>query len=266
MAFRTSNPALSAFEKSTEEAGWAAAQQSLDAPAYRGRVAGDDTMTVNGVAGAAGALIVLVIAAAFFGWNAVEVGPNGDVSLPAWAILTALGGFGIAILTIFKPALARFTSPVYALLEGAFLGAISHAYNAQYEGIVVNAVGLTIGVFVVMLLLYVTRAIRVTDRLRSGIVAATGAVMLVYLVSFVVHLFGGEMPLLHDASLLGIGISLFIVGLAAFNLLLDFDLVEKGVEAGAPRHMEWFAAFGLLVTLVWLYLELLRLLSKLQRR
>ncbi|MDP1821021.1 MAG: Bax inhibitor-1/YccA family protein [Acidimicrobiales bacterium] len=264
---RSSNPALNekAFERAGTETGWAAATEAYAAPAYRGPVAGDDTMTLNGVAWASGALIVLVMAAGVFGWSSSSSSPD-ELAIPGWLPIVAIGGLGVAILTIFKPHLARFTAPVYAILEGALLGAISKLYNDQYDGIVVQAIGLTVGVFLVMLFLFSTRIIRVTEKLRAGIVAATLGVMLVYVVSMVVNLFGGELPLLHDSSALGIGISLLIVGIAAFNLLLDFDFVEKGVEAGAPKHLEWYAAFGLLVTLIWLYLELLRLLAKLQSR
>jgi uncharacterized YccA/Bax inhibitor family protein len=180
--------------------------------------------------------------------------------------LVVFGALGVALLTIFKPNLARFTAPVYALLEGAFLGAISAAYNAAFDGIVLQAIGLTIGVFAVMLFLFATRIIAVTDKLRMGIVAATGAVLLMYLVNMVLSLFNSSVPFLHNSSLVGIAISLVIVAVAAFNLLLDFDFVERGVAAGAPKQTEWYAAFGLLVTIVWLYLEVLRLLSKLQGR
>ena len=139
-------------------------------------------------------------------------------------------------------------------------------YNSVYDGIVVQAVSLTIGVFAMMLFLFATRIIKVTDKLRMGIVAATGAVFLVYLFNMILSLFDASIPFLHDSSLLGIGISLVIVAVAAFNLLLDFDFVERGVAAGAPRKIEWYAAFGLVVTIVWLYLELLRLLGRLQGR
>ena len=269
---RSSNPALNekVFQRAgtgvaETEAGWAAAEQAYQAPAYRGPVAGDDTMTLNGVAWSSAALIVLVIAAGVFGWNSAEASAT-RVEIPGWLPFVLFGGLGVAVLTIFKPNLARFTAPIYALLQGALLGAISKLYNDQYDGIVVQAVGLTVGVFLVMLFLYATRVIRVTDRLRMGIVAATGGILLVYVASMVLRLFGAEMPFLHDSGPMGIGISLVIVGVAAFNLLLDFDFVERGVEAGAPSRMEWYAAFGLLVTLVWLYLELLRLLAKLQSR
>ena len=270
---RNSNPALNekAFQRVTEdEAGWAASTQQLEdafaAPAAtRGPVIGVDTMTVNGTVWATAALLVLVVAAGVFGWSSVDTTADA-VSLPGWIFPVVLGAFGIAILTIFKPDLARFTAPAYALLQGAFLGAISGLYNSAYDGIVIQAVGLTIGVFAVMLFLFATRIIQVTDKLRMGIVAATGAIVLVYVVNMVLSLFDASVPLLHDTGPMGIGISLVIVGVAAFNLLLDFDFVERGVAAGAPRKMEWYAAFGLLVTIVWLYLELLRLLAKLQSR
>jgi uncharacterized YccA/Bax inhibitor family protein len=260
------NPALNekVFERSAEEAGWAQATDAYGKPAYRGVVAGEhDAMTLNGVVWSSATLIVLVLAAAVFGWNSVTT-VGDSVELPGWVFLALIGGLGVAMLTIFKPPLARFTGPVYALVEGALLGAISKVYNVAYDGIVLHAVELTLGVFVMMLVLFATHAIRVTDKLRTGVMAATGAIFLVYMADLVIRLFGGHLPLLNDSSALGIGISLLIVGIAAFRLLLDFDLIEKGVEAGAPRYMEWYCAFGLLVTLVWLYLELLRLLAKLQ--
>lgn len=273
---RTSNPALNdkVFQQARQasgaaaDPGWAAGRDLEDAyqaPAYRGPIVGEDTMTLNGVVWASGALLVLLVAAGVFGWNSVDRTLD-TVSIPGWLPFVLFGGLGVAILTMFKPKLARFTAPVYALLEGALLGAISALYNSAYDGIVVQAVALTAGVFAVMLFLFATRVIKVTDKLRMGIVAATGAIMLVYVLNLVLSLFGSELPFLHSTGAMGIGISLLIVGVAAFNLLLDFDFVERGVEAGAPRYMEWYAAFGLLVTLIWLYLELLRLLSKLQRR
>lgn len=270
---RNSNPALNekAFQRVAEtDAGWAAETQALE-DAYARPAArpphdiATDGMTVGGTVWATAALLVLVVATGVYGWNSVDATAE-SVSLPGWLLPVVLGGFGVAILTIFKPHLARFTAPLYALLEGAFLGAISAAYNTTYDGIVVQAVGLTIGVFAVMLFLYGTRIIKVTEKLRMGIVAATGAIFLVYMANLVLSFFDAEVPFLHDTGAVGIGISLVIVGVAAFNLLLDFDFVERGVAAGAPKKMEWYAAFGLLVTIIWLYLELLRLLSKLQGR
>jgi len=270
-ALRNTNPALNekAFQRvSDNQVGWAAGTQTLDgtyAAPPTGPLAGTDTMTVGGTVWDTAALLVLVIASGVYGWNSLD-STSETVSLPGWLFPVVLGALGVAILTIFKPNLARFTGPVYALLQGAFLGAISALYNTAYDGIVVQAVGLTIGVFAVMLFLYGTRIIKVTEKLRMGIVAATGAIFLVYMVNIVLSLFGASVPFLHDTGPLGIGISLVIVGVAAFNLLLDFDFIERGVAAGADKKMEWYAAFGLLVTIVWLYLELLRLLAKLQGR
>ncbi len=263
---RTSNPALS--EKVFEEsAGWAAGIEQLEesyaAPAYD--PTRTDVMTVRGTIWATAALLVLLVGAGAFGWASVDHTAEA-VRFPGWLMLVMLGGLGVAMVTIFKPTLARFTAPLYALLQGAALGAISAVFNTAYDGIVVQAVGLTIGVFAIMLFLYATRIIEVTDKLRMGIVAATGAIFLVYLANFVLSFFDAEVPFIHDTGTMGILISLAIVGVAAFNLLLDFDLIEQGSRIGAAKHMEWYAAFGLLVTIVWLYLELLRLLAKLQSR
>jgi uncharacterized YccA/Bax inhibitor family protein len=224
-----------------------------------------EAMTIGGVVEKSAFLLLLLVASAAFGWSQVErVGESATV--PGWLILALLGGLGIAILTIFKPKLSPYTSPAYALVQGLVVGAISAVYAAQYDGIVLQAVGLTVGVFVMMLALYSLRVIKVTDRLRSGIMVATGAVMLVYVASFVLRLFGADIPFIHDSGALGILFSLVVVGIAASNLLLDFDMVEQGAAAGAPKHLEWYGAFGLIVTLVWLYLELLRLLAKLRDR
>ncbi|MCU1452734.1 MAG: rane protein [Acidimicrobiales bacterium] len=233
-------------------------------------------MRLGGVLSASAVLLTIVLVAGWMGWSTVKVlttsqtatGKTVVVSttIPPWLFMAWIAGFGIAILTIFKPKLARITGPLYALAMGLLVGAISHLYEVQYKGIVLQAVGLTIGVFLMMLFLFSTRIIRVTDKLRMGVIAATGAVMLVYLVSIVLRLFGSNIPMIHQAGPIGILFSLVVVGIASFNLLLDFDFVEKGVRAGAPRYMEWYAAFGLMVTLIWLYLELLRLLSKLRDR
>jgi len=266
-AFKSSNPALNdkAFERALQtEAGWAAGTQAGAERTSPVAVPAVDAMTLNGTVWATAALLVLVVASGVYGWNTVDV-TSETVSWPTWFFPVALVALGVAILTCFKANLARFTAPVYALLQGACVGAISGVYNAVYDGIVIQAVSLTIGVFAVMLFLFATRIIKVTDKLRMAIVAATGGIFLVYLLNLVLSLFDASVPFLHDSSLLGIGISLLIVGVAAFNLLLDFDFVERGVAAGAPRHMEWYAAFGLIVTIIWLYLELLRLLGKLNR-
>jgi uncharacterized YccA/Bax inhibitor family protein len=217
-------------------------------------------MTIRGIASATAVLITLLMVAAAVGWASVSVAADGTFDVPVLLLPMLFVGLGFAIATIFRPAWARFTAPLYALAEGYVVGAISHLYEIDYSGIVLQAVGL------IMLTLFVTGRIRVTDKLRTGIVAATGAVVAVYVLSLVAHLFGGDIPFIHDSGAFGIVFSLVVVGIASANLLIDFDFCQRAVAAGSPKKLEWFAAFGLLLTLVWLYLELLRLLSKLQRR
>jgi uncharacterized YccA/Bax inhibitor family protein len=275
----TSNPALSdaAFEKarqaSATQAGWAAPTgypppQAPDevSPWQPGPPVDLDVerMTVNGTVTATGVLLVLLVFSAVIGWNAVEADAF-TVEFPGWLFIPMIVGFGAAIASCFKPLWARFLGPIYALSMGAVVGAISRLYEFQFDGIVFQAAVGTVGVLGIMLFLYATRIVKVTDKLRMGIIMATGAIALVYLVNFVLRLFGTEVPFLHDTGAIGIGISVVIVAVAAMNLLLDFDFVERGTAAGLPKTYEWYAAFGLLLTLVWLYLELLRLLSKLQR-
>lgn len=223
-------------------------------------------MTLDGVVLRSAILFPILLATGWVGWRSVGIDRFEGPSIPGWLMLAVLGGFGIAVLTIFKPRLAQYTAPAYAAIEGLVLGAISAIYSVRYEGIVLQAVMLTAAVFALMLGLYVKRIIRVTERVRSVVMTATLAVMAVYILSFVLRLFGADVPFIHDASPVGILFSLAVVALASYNLLLDFDLIENGIQNGAPKWMEWYAAFGLLVTLVWLYLELLRLLSKLRDR
>ena len=215
---------------------------------------------------ATGVLFVVLLAFGAIGWSAVTTSPVGEVEWPSWIFLPMFGALGVAFLTIFKPHLARFTSFVYAALEGVVLGAISRIYDAQWNGIVIQAVLLTAAVFFGMLLLYSTRIIKVTDRMRRMVIVATFGVVIVYGVALIASLFGASISFITGASLFSIGFSVAIVGLAAFNLMLDFDFIERGANAGLPKQMEWFAAFGLMVTLVWLYLEILRLLAKLRSR
>ena len=251
------------------------ATDTTGSPPQTGGPISGDTMRLGGTLSAAAILLGILVVAGGVAWQSVEVVTQrnpltGETvvtsGLPGWIIIAALAGFGIGILTVFKPKLARITGPVYAVLLGSVAGAISHFYEVQFSGIVLQALGLTVGVFVMMLVLYATRTIRVTDKLRSGIFAATGAVALVYLVSIVLGLFGTQVPMIHESGPVGILFSRAVVVIASMNLLVDFDMIERGVTMGAPRYMEWYGAFGLMVTLVWLYLELLRLLSKLRSR
>jgi uncharacterized YccA/Bax inhibitor family protein len=177
----------------------------------------------------------------------------------------AIGGFVVVLIATFKPAWSGTLGPIYAALEGLFVGSISAMYASAFGGIIFQAVTLTMAIFFIMLFVYKTGIIQVTNKFRTGVVMATAAVALVYLVNIVLSMFGINMPYLHEGGLIGIGISLVIIGIASLNLLLDFDSFEKGEQAGAPAYMEWFFAIGLLVTLVWLYLEILRLLSILNR-
>jgi len=176
----------------------------------------------------------------------------------------AIGGLIAAIATIIKPNWSPVSAPIYSVFQGLFLGGISAALNLRFPGIAVQAVALTFGTLGVMLFMYKTGLIKVTEKLRTGIIAATLAVGLFYFVIMIISLFGGDTSFYMGNSLLSIGISLVIVGIAAFNLLLDFDFIDKGAQMGAPKYMEWFGAFGLMVTLIWLYIEMLRLLSKLR--
>jgi uncharacterized YccA/Bax inhibitor family protein len=224
---------------------------------------GRGTMTVNGTVNKTALLLILALFTATASW---VLGTGGGPGIGGWAIGASLGGLAVAIATIVRPRWSPVTAPIYALLEGGVLGLVSRWFEASYPGIAIQAVALTFGVFGVMLVLYRTGAVKVTQRFRAGVLAATLGIAVVYLVSLVLGLFGIRVPLLNDASPLGILISLAIVAVAALNLVLDFDLIDRGARSGAPAYMEWYAAFGLLVTLVWLYLELLRLLAKLRER
>lgn len=222
-----------------------------------------DVMTVGGTAAKTGFLLVLVLGAGAWGWTLVDPA-SGQADIPVWWFFAAIGALILAIVTAFKPQLAIITGPLYALTQGVALGVISHVYDYQFEGIVLQAILATAAVFVVMLVLFVTRTIKVTNRMRGIIIGATLGIMLFYLVSIVLALFGTSIPLVWDNGPIGIAFSVLIVGIAAFNLMLDFDMIERGVQAKAPKHLEWFGAFGLMVTIVWMYIEILRLLGKLR--
>jgi uncharacterized YccA/Bax inhibitor family protein len=226
------------------------------------RLDGGGTMTVNGTVNKTGLLLILALVTASASW----VLGSGGSGAAVWAIGASLAGLAVAIATIVRPRWSPITGPIYALVEGVVLGVVSMWFEASYPGIAIQAVALTFGVLGAMLVLYKTRVIKVTRRFRTGVLAATLAIAAVYLVALVLGLFGVRVPLLNDTGPMGILISLAIVTVAALNLVLDFDLIERGARSGAPAYMEWYAAFGLLVTLVWLYLELLRLLAKLRSR
>jgi uncharacterized YccA/Bax inhibitor family protein len=229
-------------------------------------VQGYETMTVRGTMQKFGILFLMVLAAASFTWSLFYQGAN----VIPWMWGSAIGGFVVALIIVFKKEWAPFLALAYALLEGLFLGAISavfnYAFQESYPGIIMQAVLLTMGTAGGMFLLYYFRIIRATNTFKKVIITATAGIFFFYLISMVLRLFGIQMPYLHENNAIGIGISLFIVAIAALNLILDFDMIEQGSNNGAPKYFEWYGAFGLLVTIVWLYLEILRLLSKLASR
>jgi uncharacterized YccA/Bax inhibitor family protein len=252
---RTSNPVL----KSKSFGGFAA-QAEGPAPTSGAR---EGAMTIPGTVNKTAILLALVVVAGLWPWKLMEVDPAAALS---WLWIGLIGGTVTALIIIFKNDWAGPLAPLYAACEGLSLGALSAFMERRYPGIVFQAVALTLGTLATMLFIYRTGAIKATDGFKRGVIAATGAICLVYLVTMVLRAFGMPVSFMHSSGLLGIGISMVVVVIAALNLVLDFDLVEKGVKNGAPKYMEWYAAFGLLVTLVWLYLEILRLLSKLNRR
>lgn len=226
----------------------------------------DGTMSLNGTVNRTALLLVLTLGAALYPWTQFFAAPDAFNPMP-FVLGGSIGGFVVALVTIFRKQWAPVTAPLYALLEGLFIGAISALFELRYPGIVVQAVGLTFGTLAALLLAYRSGLIRATENFKLGVVAATGGIVLLYLVNIGMRLFGfSGFGFIHDSGTVGILFSLFVVVIAALNLVLDFDFIEQGVEQGAPKYMEWYAAFGLLVTLVWLYLEMLRLLSKLQSR
>lgn len=221
-----------------------------------------ETMTLQGTVNKTGLSLLILLGAASFTWR--QVTPDEPVSPLLW--LGLLGGLVVALVTAFKPAFAPVTTPIYAALEGLFLGGISGLYELRYPGMVMNAVGLTFGCLAALLAAYSSGLVRPSENFKLGIVAATGGIALLYMVSMGLGFFGKSIPFIHESGPLGIAFSVFVVGLAALNLVLDFDFIEDGARRGAPKYMEWYGAFGLLVTLVWLYLEILRLLARLQNR
>ena len=249
---KTSNPALGA--KTFE-----------DAARFGGAIDAANRMTLNGTVNRTGILLICAFASAAFTWRTfMETHDPSDVA--GWLMLGVFGGFIMAMVTIFKKTWAPVTAPIYALLEGLFLGGVSAFLDLRYPGIAIQAVGLTFGVLLTMLVIYSSGLIRVTNKFRVGIIAATGGIALFYLGEMVLGFFGVHFVTINGSGPIGIAFSLFVCAIAALNLVLDFDFIEQGVNYGAPKFMEWYGAFGIMVTLVWLYLEILRLLSKMRSR
>lgn len=257
MLQKSSNPV---FSKSTFAPSFSSTQQGV--------------MTMQGTINKSIILLLTIIVSASLTWNMVQ---QGNASIVGIMMAGLILGLITAIVTIFKKEWAGVTAPIYAIFEGLFLGAVSAFVEAAFfasqepgaassNGIVFNAVALTFGVFLLMFLLYKNQIIKPTQKFMMGVAAATGAVFLLYMVNMIMGLFGAQVPFLHSNGLMGIGISLVIVVIAALNLIIDFKNIEDAVAQGAPKYMEWFGAFGLMVTLVWLYLEMLRLVSLLTGR
>ncbi len=229
-----------------------------------GQAYAGEPMTVEGTINRSALLLLLVVVPATWVWSQVMRG--GIEAVLPWMVGGIIGGLVAAVVTIVKKEWAPVTAPIYAALEGLAIGGLSAVFEAQYRGIVLQAVALTFGTMACMLVAYRTGLIKVTDKFRLGVVAATGAIALVYVVTLVLSFFHVTVPFIYGGGTVGIIVSLVIVTVAALNLALDFDFIEQAVGAGAPKYVEWYAAFGLMVTLIWLYLEMLRLLSKLRRR
>ena len=247
LSFRSGNPALGkkTFQSISRTSG--------------GSIVRDDVMTIKGTVDKTSISLLLLLFAGYFTFS------EGSM---IYAVIGGIGGFIVALVTIFKKEWSPITVPLYAILEGLMLGGISYMYGQMYEGIVFNAIMLTVSILICLLLAYRSGIIKATENFKLGVFAATGGIFLVYLVSFIASFFGAGFSFLDptNSSLFSIGVSLFVVVIASLNLVLDFDFIEEGAERGAPKYMEWYGAFGLLVTLIWLYLEILRLLAKLNSR
>ena len=232
---------------------------------YGGAIDVTARMTLSGTVNKTGILLVCTAATAAWTWyRFIASGDFAEVS--PLLLVGALGGFVVAMVTVFKKQWAPVTAPIYALLEGLLLGGLSAMTNLRYPGIAMQAVSLTFGTLFVLLLAYSSRIIKVTEKFRLGVVAATGGIMVFYLLQMVLGFFGIRFLAVNGSGMIGIGVSLFVCAIAALNLVLDFDFIERGVNYGAPKYMEWYGAFGIMVTLIWLYLEILRLLTKMRSR
>ena len=219
-------------------------------------------MTVQGTVVKTAVLLAILLVAAGYTWSQASQGSSQLVTL--LLIGGSIGGIVLALATVFFPKISPYTSPVYAACQGCTMGAISSYFETKFPGIAIQALGLTVGVLSVMLFLFSTRIVRATEKFKIGVVAATGAIALVYLVGFIASFFGSGIPYIHESGWIGVGFSVVVVVIAALNLILDFDFIEQGVNRRAPKYMEWYGGFSLLVTLIWMYLEILRLLAKLR--
>ena len=245
LSYRSGNPALNS--------------NTFNNSKYNATLGDTERMTLDGTVNKTAISVLLLIISAYYTYLNQST---------AWVMIGGIGGFITALITVFKKEWSPYTVPVYAILEGLALGGISFVFNSMYDGIVSQAIQLTIGIFCALLFAYKTKIISPTENFKLGIFAATGGIGIVYFISFIMSFFGSGMSILsfNNSSMMSIGFSIFVVIIAALNLVLDFDFIEEGAEKGAPKYMEWYATFGLLVTLIWLYMEILRLLAKLSNR
>lgn len=255
MAFmKTSNPALGTKTFT-----------DLSSRQFGGAIDAANRMTLSGTVNKTGLLLICALATAAWTWSQYLQSRNPADVMPQM-LIGLFGGLIFSMVTIFKKEWAPVTAPIYALLEGLVLGGLSAVFDQRYPGIAIQAVGLTFGTLFVLLLAYSSGLIKVTQKFRLGVIAATGGIMVFYLLEMVLGFFGIQFTSINGSGIVGIGFSLVVVAVAALNLVLDFDFIEQGVQVGAPKYMEWYGAFGIIVTLVWLYLEILILLSKLRNR
>ena len=231
----------------------------LSKKTFDNTISSDNKMTIEGTVNKTAISLFLLVGAGYLTFNTINL---------VLLIGCGIGGFILAIITVYKKEWAPITVPIYAVLEGGMLGGISYMYNSLYDGIVTNAILLTVGILVSLLIAYRSGYIKATENFKLGIFAATGGIAIVYLINFFMGFFGSGLGVMsvNNASPISIGFSIVVVIIAALNLVLDFDFIEEGAEKWAPKYMEWYGAFGLLVTLIWLYLEILRLLAKLNSR
>lgn len=231
-----------------------------------GLVSESNAMTIRGTVNKTAILLLLVLLPATLVWRQFFLTGQNSSAVQTWMIVGLIGGFILSLVTIFKKNWAPLTAPAYAVMEGLFLGGISAIFELSYPGIVIQAISLSIATLLVMLVAYQSGWIRPTERFKWGVVAATGAIALVYFVSIILSFFHVNVPFINGSSLFSILFSFFVVGIAALNFILDFDFIEQGSRGGVPKYMEWYGAFALMVTLVWLYIEILRLLAKINDR
>jgi uncharacterized YccA/Bax inhibitor family protein len=225
-----------------------------------------DTMTISGTVTKTAILLLCVLFSAGWTWSLFAKSGGNPAVVTPWMIGGAIGGFIAALATIFKKEWAPVTAPIYALFEGLFIGGISSVLEAQFSGIVIQAASLTFGTLAMMLFLYQTGLVRATEKFKLGVFAATGAVALIYLATLIMSFFGFNPSFIYGNGIAGIAFSLIVVGIAALNFIIDFDFIENGARYSIPKYMEWYGGFALMVTLIWLYIEFLRLLSKARSR